>query len=284
NTSTKSLSFEFFPPKREDQEPLFFETIGKLKEFNPSFVSVTYGAMGSNQEKSFEMVSKIRKDFDLTVLAHFTCIGTSTDNIRGYLDRLLSVGIDNVLALRGDIPEDLNKKDVLHDFNYAADLVRFIKENYGREKFSIGVAGYPEGHPECDDLKQDLYFLKDKVDAGADYIITQLFFDNSKFYKFRDNAMKTGINVPILAGIMPIVSYKMIEKITQMCGCFIPEEILSFFNRNDISLEEQEKYAIDYMLKQCVDLKKNGVNNFHFYTLNKSGVVYDVCKKIVVSE
>jgi methylenetetrahydrofolate reductase (NADPH) len=272
------LSFEFFPPKKQEQMTVFYNTVKELKQYNPSFVSITYGALGSTQDKSLEIIKKIKNDFDLEILAHFTCIGCSNENVEKFICELKQNNINNILALRGDIPEGVKPADILHDFNYAKDLVEYLKTK--NTEIEISVAGYPEGHPETEDKKQDLYYLKDKVEAGANFIITQMFFNNNYFYDFCDNAKKIGINVPIIPGIMPVSSYKMIEKITKMCGANVPDEIKDFYSNSNISKQEQDKFAYEYTLKQCKDLIDNNISNIHFYTLNKSDIVKQICDEL----
>ena len=273
-----SISFEFFPPKKQEEEPVFFQTVKNLKQFNPSFVSMTYGALGSNQDKSLQMIGKIKKEFNLEVLAHFTCIGTSYESVDNFVHKIDKIGSLNILALRGDIPEGVDTKDIFDDFNYAFDLVKYLKNKSC--DMIIGVAGYPEAHIEAVSLDQDLEYLKQKQDAGADFIITQLFFDNNYFYDFCDKAIKMGINIPIIPGIMPVTNYKMIEKITQMCGVHISKEIMNFYSNENLNEQDQRKFAYEYLLKQTNELIDNNISNIHFYTLNKSGVVEQVCNTL----
>lgn len=275
-----SFSFEFFPPKELDQEQSFFKTLEFLVELNPSFVSMTYGAMGSNQERSFYMAKKLKDEYNLIVLEHFTCIGSSFYSVENFLDKLKKAEITNVFALRGDIPEDKQESEILHDFHYAVDLVKFIKSKH--PDFIVGAAGYPEGHIELKgDKKKDLLYLKQKVDQGADFIITQLFFYNEYFYEFCDQAKKIGINIPIIPGIMPITNYKIIEKITKMCGVNIPKNVIDFFVNEELSIKEKNKFALDFLLKQCKDLTDNGISNLHFYTLNRSLVIKETCELLI---
>jgi len=280
NNKQTHFSFEYFPPKKQEQEESFFQTVEELNVFKPLFASVTYGAMGSNQEKSLRFVDHIQNTIKIETLAHFTCIGTTKENIDFFLEHLKKSGIYNILALRGDIPEGVKKDEVLQDFTYASDLVKYIKQKE-KNRFSIGVAGYPEGHKETPDKKLYLEYLKRKVDEGADYIITQLFFENKFFFDFCNDARKAGINVPILPGIMPISNFKMIETITKMCGAKIPNSIIDFFSQQDISREDIDKFALENTFKQCKELVDNGFRHIHFCTLNKSSVVKDVCKLLI---
>ena len=253
----KIISFEVFPPKL-DFEPLLKE-LAVLNRFNPAFISLTCGASGK-ENKSFDLIRKI-SGIGYKVMPHFTCISSSKETIEEELKILENMGIENLLALRGDLPQ--NNISNCRDFNYANELVEFIKK---RTDFSLAVAGYPEGHIESLDFKTDLDNLKRKVEAGADAIFTQLFFNNSMFYKFVQSAREVGISVPIVAGIMPIINTKQILKMTSLAKISIPKAVLNAMESYD-SLEE---FGIEYASLQCEDLIKNGFNNLHFYTLNKS--------------
>jgi len=276
----KGFSFEFFPPKTEKGEENLFKAILELKPLEPDFVSVTYGALGSSQDKSLAIIEKIHKEIGLEVMAHYTCIGGTKEKVNDFLDKIRNIGVDNILALRGDPPVGQTISDVLSSspFRYACDLTEFIKS--GKHDFSIGVAGYPEGHPECVSLDHDLSNLKRKVDAGADFIVTQLFFNNIDFYRFRDRAHLAGITVPIIPGIMPIESFKQIEKITAMCGANIPQDLRLSFTNQDMSEEDKQKFGLDFTTKQCEQLLKNGVSGLHFYTLNKSTATRTILKRL----
>lgn len=253
----KTLSFEVFPPKN-DYEKLFDE-LKILKNYNPDFVSLTYSA-GGRGNQSFSLVKSI-KSAGLTVMPHFTCILSSKESVDKDLKEIESMGIENILALRGDIPDE--KSLIKHDFNYASELVRFIKS---KTNLSIAVAGYPEGHIESPDLKTDISNLKHKVDCGADVIFTQLFFDNKVFYDFVERVQNAGINLPVVAGIMPVISKKQVTKMTTLAKISIPENLNNALNKySDLS-----EFGIDFASNQCEDLLRNGVSGLHFYTLNKS--------------
>ena len=274
------FSLEFFPPKDRAAWPGFFEQVKKLKTLNPLFVSVTYGAGGSTQAYTLEIVSRLKKDYGLEPMAHLTCIGASSGSISSFLDRLHQAGIENVLALRGDPPQ--GQKEFVPDsteFRYASDLVQFIRKNYPH--FCLGVAGYPEGHSEAASMEEDLGFLKFKLDAGGDFVITQLFFDNNLYFDFVARARKLGIDKPIIPGILPIMNLKVIKRIVSLCGATIPEEYLQ-------SLEDAQKkhgdegvksLGIEYAREQVKDLLRRGAPGIHLYTLNKA----DACLKIVKS-
>ena len=259
NTEKTVISFEVFPPKENSDKLL--EEIKKLKQHNPSFISLTYGA-GGNENKSFELLKQIQNT-GINVMPHFTCITSTKDNVKKNINTLLDLKVENILALRGDIPEDKGLQK--HDFAHASDLVEFIKHN---TSLSIGVAGYPEGHIESRDLDTDINYLKAKVDKGADVIFTQLFFDNDKFYKFVDKANKTGINIPIIPGIMPILSEKQVNKMVNLAQITVPTNL----KENICKLKDKDliEFGIEYASTQCENLIKNGVKGLHFYTLNKS--------------
>lgn len=259
NTDKTTISFEVFPPKENSEKLL--EEIKVLKEHNPAFISLTYGA-GGNENKSFELLKQI-KDTGINVMPHFTCITTTKENIEKNINKLINLGIENILALRGDIPE--NKELQKHDFYHASDLVEFIKH---KTNLSIGVAGYPEGHIESPNIDTDINYLKAKVDKGADAIFTQLFFDNNNFYKFIDKTEKAGINIPIIPGIMPIISEKQVEKMVKLANITVPKNVQE--NISKLKDKDLIEFGIEYATSQCEDLIKNGIKGLHFYTLNKS--------------
>ena len=252
-----AISFEVFPPK--DDNTKLFDELKVLKKYNPAFLSLTYSA-GGNGGKSFSLVNDIR-NFGFDIMPHFTCISSTKNSVDEDLQNLERMGIDKILALRGDIPED--KTLIKHDFNYANELVSFIK---AKTNLSIAVGGYPEGHIESPDLKTDIDNLKRKVDAGADVIFTQLFFDNNKFYDFVEHSQKAGITVPIVAGIMPIISKKQVDKMISLAKISVPKD-LEYALENYTNLKE---FGIEFATKLCQDLIENNVCGLHFYTLNKS--------------
>jgi methylenetetrahydrofolate reductase (NADPH) len=273
-----TLSFEFFPPKREGSLEGLFETIRDLAGLSPDFISVTYGAGGSTRERSLEIASRVKKEFQTEVLSHLTCVQSSKDAIADILEAFRAENIENVLALRGD-PPDGGKTFMQPEggFRYAGDLVEFIKR---REIFSIGVAGSPEGHIEAPSLEEDLKNLKHKVDAGADFIITQLFFDNHYFYRFRDRATSLGVAVPILPGVFPILNFKQIERIAGLCGASIPQSLAGKIEKVREKNEEVEKYGVEYAAKQMADLIANGAPGVHIYSMNRSEPVKRILKEI----
>ena len=262
------LSFEFFPPKDDDdgqKTAALLNEISLLKKYNPALVSVTYGAGGSTRTKSEELVKKIKSAFELNVMPHFTCICSDKHEVDERLETLKSAGIENILALRGDIPPDTNF--CFQDFRHANELVGYIAS---KSDFSIAVAGYPEGHVESPDLKTDIENLKKKVDAGADVIFTQLFFENEKFYNFVERVRSAGIKIPVAAGIMPIVSLKQAERILSVIKVKIPQKLMSGLERFADCSDDIKKIGIEFASNQYCDLIKNNVDGIHFYTLNKS--------------
>jgi methylenetetrahydrofolate reductase (NADPH) len=275
-----TLSFEFFPPKREGNLENLFATIRELSDLQPDFISVTYGAGGSTRERSLEIASRVKKEIKMEVLAHLTCVQSTKDDIAGILDAFRAENIENILALRGDPPTGTDKFITPEGgFSYAGDLVGFIK---GLDYFSIGVAGSPEGHIEAPSLEEDIKNLKRKVDAGADFIITQLFFDNSYFYRFRDRTQALGINIPILPGVFPILNFKQVERIACLCGATIPRALAGRIEQVRDKNEDVEKYGIEYATRQAEDLIKNGVAGIHIYSMNRSEPVQRILKELTL--
>ncbi len=276
----RSISFEFFPPKTPEGEKELFKTISELQNINPTFVSITYGAGGSTRDRTRNIVKKIHETTNLDVMAHLTCIGHTKEELKEILDDYKNIGIENILALRGDIPLDREEEiKKIDGCKYANELVEFIRKNY-KDWFSIGVAAYPEGHPESPNLERDIYYFKKKVEAGADFAITQMFFDNRYFYNFMELVQKENINIPIIPGIMPITNFKQIRKFALMCGATIPETLVKKLEKYENNKEELAKVGIEFAIEQCIDLLKNGVKGLHFYTLNKSKATLEIYKAI----
>jgi methylenetetrahydrofolate reductase (NADPH) len=273
-----ALSFEFFPPKTEAGFASLFQTVNDLKPVQPTYVSVTYGAGGSTREKTVQLVERIQNDARIRSMAHLTCVGHTADQLGQVLDELWAAGIRNVLALRGDPPVgQMQFVATEGGFTYADQLVKFARE---RHPFCIGVAGYPEGHPQCLNRTRDLEHLKRKVDNGGCFVITQLFFDNAEFYQFRDNARAMGIGVPIVAGIMPILNVAQIKRFVSMCGAKIPHPLLVRLEELEQDPEAVYAAGVEYATRQCQDLLDNGVEGLHFYTLNKSKATVQICKTL----
>lgn len=268
NSKKTVISFEFFPPKTEKGELELFDNILSLKKLKPDFVSVTYGAGGSTREKTNELAVKISKE-DINVMIHTTSIMHTKNQMKEMIRTYKDEGIDNLLALRGDSPQGMNLDYSKQEMVHAVDLINLIKSEFGSH-FSIGGAAFPEGHLESKDKEKEMEYFKLKQDAGMEFAITQLFFDNSYYYDFLDRTEKKGVNIPIIPGIMPITNYQQIEKFIAMCGATVPKELIEKLERVKENREESEKIGIEYAVKQCEDLMKNGVKGLHFYTLNKS--------------
>jgi len=263
-----TLSFEFFPPKDDVGFWDLYKTILSLKQVEPTYVSVTYGAGGSTRRKTVDLVERIKTDTNIEPVAHLTCVGATEREIADVVDRLWAAGVQNILALRGDPPEgEARFTQPEGGFAHAADLVAFLKN---RHEFCLAGACHPEKHPEAPDIETDLRHLKAKVDAGCDYLVTQLFFDNADFYRFRERAEARGIHVPIVAGIMPILSVKQIKRFTQLCGASLPKSLLAKIEAVEDDAEAVRQVGTVHALKQCEDLIANGVAGLHFYTLNRS--------------
>jgi len=258
------LSLEVFPPKPEHSLSTVFRTLDGLRDLKPSFVSVTYGSAGDTVERTVKIASRVRDEYGCESLAHVTCIGHTTGEIDLLLNRLESLGISNVLALRGDIPE--GEEPPSRDFDHASQLVAHIKRRSG---FCIGAAAYPEGHFESSRVSADLKRLKEKVDAGAEFLISQLFFDNRVFYDFLERAEALGITVPVIPGIMPIQNYRQIKRILMMCRVSVPASLLSMFDRYAGDPESLAAAGVEYATSQVADLMENGAGGIHLYTMNR---------------
>ena len=278
----RTISFEFFPPKTEEGETKLFETVTQLKELSPSFVSVTYGAMGTTRSNTLRIVSQIKNKIGIEAAAHLTCVGHTRDEIEAVLKELKANNVENIVALRGDPPKgETEFKPVPNGFRYASELVAFIRQHPEFSKaFSLAVAGYPETHVECRDKVKDLDHLKHKVDQGADVIMTQLFFSNADYFDFVDRCRKAGIQIPIVPGIMPITHGPQIERFASMCGAGIPKEMHDAIVRLGEDQKAVEAYGIEYATKQCEELLKQGAPGFHFYTLNKSRATREITQNL----
>jgi len=273
------LSFEFFPPKNPEQEEQLFLTLAELAKFAPDFVSVTYGAMGTSRERSFFWVSEIKNRFKIEPVAHLTCIAASKSEIAKYLDELFALGVLNILALRGDPQAGESTFAPPPDgFKYAKELIAFIRSR--KPGICLGAAGFPEGHIQAPDLKTDIEYLKQKVDAGAEYIITQLFFDNKYFFDFVDRCRLAGIKVPIIAGLMPITSYKQLKKITETCGARMPDELRLKLDKFQNDNEAIKKIGAEQTLKQAKELLNNRVSGIHFFVMNQSEPILEILKDL----
>ena len=273
-----SFSFEFFPPKDHEGFEALFTTIGQLESCQPTYVSVTFGAGGSTRAQTIDLVGRIKNEIGLESMAHLTCVGSSQEELRSILDTLQEKGIQNILALRGDPPQGQNKFEKPENgFAYANELVAFIRKHYD---FCIGVAGYPEGHVECPDKKTDLDNLKRKVDAGADFIVTQLFFDNRFYFDFVERARTIGIKIPIIPGIMPILNVKQTQRFTKMCGSTIPDALTKQLESFQDEPETVRKIGIEHATLQCERLLQEETPGIHFYTLNRSNATLKILKSL----
>lgn len=262
------VSFEVFPPKKDDDIEKLYQTITELKSLNPDYVSITYGAGGSTRDKTVSIASHIKNELKLETMAHLTCVNSTKEDIHNILIQLKKNNIENILALRGDPPQgQTNFTKTIGGFEYASELVEFINS---KKEWSVAVAGYPEGHIENRDLEKDIEYLKIKVDSGADFIITQLYFDNEDFYRFRDKAVEKGINIPIVPGIFPILNFKAIQRITSLCGAKIPADLFKNLEKVQDNQGEIENVGINHSIKQLGDLLDNEIPGVHFYSMNKS--------------
>jgi methylenetetrahydrofolate reductase (NADPH) len=274
------ISFEFFPTKTpEGERTLLEKTIPALCELRPDFCSVTYGAGGSTREKTLHTVARIQLEHQLPAMAHLTCVNANAQQTRDILAQARDLGIKNILALRGDPPNgetEFTKTE--GGFEYSYELVKLIMEMGG---FSIGVAGFPEGHIACREGREvDWQRLKHKIDCGADFVVTQLFFDNADYYAFRDYLTQKGVKAPLLPGIIPIGSAAQIKKFTALCGAKLPESLQAELEKRANDDEACAEFGIEYATRQCADLLKNGVPGIHFYTLNKARAATAIVKNL----
>lgn len=264
------FSFEFFPPKSDEAVKQLERTISELQPLEPDFVSVTYGAGGSTREKTIDIVSRIKQDTGIEAMAHLTCAGSTAEELRDVLARLDDAGVENVLALRGDPPKgETTFQATEGGFRYASELTSFITGHFG-ERFCIGGAGYPEKHIECGNPAVDLANLKRKVDSGAQFLVTQLFFDNRRYFEFVDNARAHGITVPIIPGIMPITNAAQIERFTVSCGASLPFRLAAELDRRRDDPQAVMQLGVAHATAQCIELLQSGAPGIHFYTLNRS--------------
>jgi methylenetetrahydrofolate reductase (NADPH) len=275
------FSFEFYPPKTEKGEQSLWSALQELRDLKPAYVSVTYGAGGSTRAKTVELTSRIKGELGIEAMAHLTCVGATKEEIGGVLKELKAGGIENVIALRGDPPQGMDKFEATKGgFAYANELASFIKSEHD---FCIAGACYPEAHPEAPSAYQDLHNLKTKVDAGAEFLITQLFFDNHMYFDFVDRARAKGITVPIIPGIMPIQNVDQIKRFTKMCGATIPPDLLEALEKRKDSPQRVHELGVAHATIQCLGLLQGGAPGVHFYTLNKSTATRDILTAIRMS-
>jgi methylenetetrahydrofolate reductase (NADPH) len=286
-TRRTTFSFEFFPPKTDQASKELFATIAHLQALEPSFVSVTYGAGGSTRERTHDLVVRIQRETKLTAVSHLTCVCHTLDELGAILDRYAESAIENILALGGDPPKDMAAFDRSRDaFQYAEQLVRFIQQHRGPSNsrgFGIGVAGFPEGHPSTPNRLKEMDYFKRKIDAGADYICTQLFFSNFDFYDFRERCELAGIRVPIIAGIMPVTSKENLTRMAELAlGARAPARLLRAVERCKDDPHAISKVGIHWATEQCRDLLDNQVRGIHFYTLNRSDATRQIYENLGV--
>jgi len=262
------FSFEFFPPKTDEEMSQLFATLKEVKELEPGYISVTYAPGGATRDKTIDIVRRAKREIGLESMAHLTCVGHSRQEIKSILDELNRSEIENVIALRGDPPRGQTSfTPHPQGFKYASELTAFIRSF---DSFCIAVAGYPEGHVESPDRETDWNHLRQKVIAGADFIITQLFFDNHDFFTFEKRMREKGVTVPIIPGIMPVTSYSQIVRFTRICGAKIPQKVTRDLEVIQNDQEAVQQYGIAHATRQCRELIAHGVPGIHFYTLNRS--------------
>ncbi|MCA9239090.1 MAG: methylenetetrahydrofolate reductase [NAD(P)H] [Planctomycetales bacterium] len=273
------LSFELFPPKTPAGEAALWKHVQRLVEFRPSFITCTYGAGGSTQEKTLDIVSRVRQEFGLPVATHLTCVGRNSKQLEEYLQAALNGGVQNVVALRGDPPQGAERfSAVAGGFSYANELVAMIRREF--PQMGIAVAGYPEVHLEAASPQADLDNLKRKVDAGAHAVFTQLFYDNADYYRFRDNCEKLGVRVPIVPGLLPVTNAAQIKRITSLCGAKLPDAFVAELEAAGHDEQRQFEVGVEFATRQTVDLLKHGVPGIHYYVLNKSEATSRVLENV----
>lgn len=272
------ISLEIFPPKPESPVEIILDTIDALSDLKPDFISVTYGAGGSSKSHTIEIANLIKNKYNVEALAHLTCINSKKSDIDRVLGELKGYDVDNVLALRGDLPQDGSFDfTAKRDFGYAKDLVNYIKE---KNDFCIAGACYPEGHIENPDIISDLHNLKCKVDTGVDFLITQLFFDNNLFYNFKEKVDLLGIDIPISAGIMPVINKKQIERITKLCGASIPLKFRRIMDKYEYNPEALKDAGVAYATEQIIDLLSFGIDGIHLYSMNRPDIARGIFNQI----
>lgn len=271
-------SFEFFLPKTPEEDADFKATVRELKALQPSFITLTYGAGGSARQRTIEMAGALKREIGIETAAHLTCIAHTRAEIRENLDRIHALGIENIVALRGDTPKDGTARPLeQRDYRYAVDLVAEIR---AQGRFAVAVAGYPEGHPECPDREADLRHLQEKVAAGGDWVITQLFFDSADYFPFVARCRAAGIAAPIVPGIMPVTSFQQTRRFTTMCGARLPRELVEALEPIQEDREAVVRYGIGYAVRQCQALLDGGAPGVHFYTLNKSRSTQEILRRL----
>ncbi len=281
-TQRPVVSFEFFPTKTDEGErTLLSKTIPTLCGLNPDFCSVTYGAGGGTRDKTLAIVDRIQREQNLTTMAHLTCVNATRAQTLAVLEQTRALGIKNVLALRGDPPSGSEFVKTEDGFEYSYELVRFVRE---AGDFSVGVAGFPEGHVACEEGKHvDWYRLRDKIEQGADFVITQLFFRNSDYFECRDFLARLGVTVPIVPGILPILTTAQIKRFIALCGAGLPARLIAELERRGDDNEAVTQFGIEYATEQCEELLREGAPGLHFYTLNKSRSTTEVMNNLALT-
>ncbi|MDP3980873.1 MAG: methylenetetrahydrofolate reductase [NAD(P)H] [Chlamydiota bacterium] len=274
------ISIELFPPKTQSGTDLMFEQVHRLNQYRPAYFSMTYGAAGTTRDQTLELIKTLKTTLNVETMCHLTIIGQSKNELARLLDELQETGIYNIIALRGDPPQGTGSfTPHPNGFSHAIDLVRETKK---RSFFSIAVAGFPEMHPDSPDASTDIQYLKEKVDAGADIIITQLFFDNQYYFRYLDKVRKAGIQIPVIPGILPIISVAQVRRFTQMCHATIPKEVEEQLQRFENNDEAATAYGIELSTSQCRELIQSGVPGIHFYSLNRSHSAESVLKHLAL--
>jgi methylenetetrahydrofolate reductase (NADPH) len=264
------FSCEVFPPKPGKNENSIFKALKDLKTISPDFISVTYGTGGNTKEQTIKMAIEIKNTYGMEPLMHLTCINTRKEEIVEVLDQIEKKDVENILCLRGDIPDDKNLKSIASDFSYASDLIQYVKPR--SNKFCLGVAGYPEIHPEASSMKKDIDNLKKKIESGGSFIISQLFFKNELFYRYLDTLRKEGISAPVSAGIMPVFKAKLLGKMVNLSRAKVPSDLASLVEKYKDNDMEMEKAGIEYAAKQIRDLKDKGIDGIHLYIMNRASI------------
>lgn len=278
NEKKPLVSLEIFPPKRDYPIETIYNTIDELNDLKPDFFSVTYGAGGSTKDTTVEITSHIKDKYNLSSLAHLTCLTSTKDEIDNILFSLKEKKVRNILALRGDYPNEMTSKDIDNKtYKNAIDLINHIKQD---NDFCIGGACYPEKHLEAKTLEEDLFYLKEKVNAGLDFLITQLFFDNELFYNFKNKAEKLGIDVPVIAGVLPVLNKNQVKRIISLTGCSLPKKFRRILNKYEHNPEALKEAGIAFAIEQIVDLISWGIDGVHIYTMNKSNATRRMLKNI----
>jgi methylenetetrahydrofolate reductase (NADPH) len=273
-----ALSYELFPPKTPKGEQLLYDNVQQLMEFSPDFVTCTYGAGGSTQNKTLEIIQEVKRRFDVPVASHLTVVGSTVEQLRQYLAVAVAADVDYVVALRGDPPQGQTEfTATAGGLRYANELVELIRREFG--KLGTLVAGYPETHREASSPEVDLQNLKRKVDAGADVVVTQLFYDNQDFFRFRDRCLSAGINIPIVPGILPVTSLPQIERITTLCGAKLPKKFVNRLSEKE-SPEWHFETGVDWAIEQTRELIEGGVPGLHFYVLNQSPATLRILREL----